>query len=125
MSASVAQQEIANYKRPPRAATRRLAFLIFNAAHPEVLRAVVKLTRSILQQQRDEGRKKPRIGMRAVWEMVRYGVGCEPLVLGVKRPMLDNRLVPEYARWISERYADLATNFKLRESPGERAGEDA
>lgn len=116
VSASAAQLDIANYSRPVRATSRRLAFLIFDAAHPEVMSRLVRLAREMVAAQRAEGKAKPKIGMRAVWEVARWGINCEPVRTGQKRPVLNNNLAPEYARWISENYGDLSDVFNMREA---------
>lgn len=115
MSASAAQLDIADYRRPPRAMSRRLAFLIFHSQHPDVLTRLIRLARQMVAAKKEQGVAKPKIGMRAVWEVARWGIDCEPVTAGTKRPVLNNNLAPEYARWISENCADLSDVFNLRE----------
>lgn len=118
-SPSAAQLDIGEHRRMPRASKRRLAFLIFHSAHPEVLTRMIRLAREMVAAERAKGSTKPRIGMRAVWEVARWGINCEPVRTGQTRPVLNNNLAPEYARWMSETCPDLADVFHKRER-GER-----
>lgn len=119
-TSSAAHADLGARGRLPRASTRRLAFLIFHSAHPEVLTRMVRLAREMVAAERAKGSTRPKIVMRAVWEVARWGINCEPVRTGHTRPVLNNNLAPEYARWMSEMYPNLADVFFKRERAGER-----
>lgn len=114
MSASAAQLDIGWTPTPPRAETLELAFFAFHRANPDVFTRLVELARAEVNAQLGAGIKRPRVAIKALWEMLRAELRGRPVQSGgpVK---LNNNFTAPYSRLIAEMHADLRNVFRMRE----------
>jgi glutathione S-transferase len=114
MSASAAQLDIGFAPVPPRAETLELAFFAFHRSNPEVFTRLVELARAEVNAQLGAGIKRPRVAIKALWEMLRAELRGRPVQSGgpVK---LNNNFTALYSRLIAEMHADLRNVFRMRE----------
>jgi hypothetical protein len=121
VTVSEAQLEIGYDPAPRTPSPSRLAFQIFHSAHPEVLQCLVRLARERLASQRARGRRL-RLGMRNLWERMRWDLEDSPVVDGNESgPKLNDHLAPVYAKWMSDHYPEFSGVFELR---GENRAEE-
>lgn len=83
-------------------------FAAFHAEHPEVYAALVRLARIA------RARGARRVGMRLLWERLRWEIVVEGLGVGGDGFKLNNNFVPHYARLIATNEPELAELFELR-----------
>lgn len=98
----------------PRGARRspRERFEAFHAANPHVYDLLVGYSRQALRAARLRGRS--RIGIRAVWERMRWDLDVETK-RGADDFKLNDHLTAFYARLLMAREPDLAECFETRE----------
>jgi hypothetical protein len=114
MSASTAQLDIGFAPVPPRAETLELAFFAFHRAKPEVFTRLVELARAEVNAQLGAGIKRPRVAIKALWEMLRAELRGRPVQSG-GHVKLNNSFTALYSRLIAETHADLREVFRMRE----------